>query len=412
MKLVHRAIRVLPASVGLILCTIALFLLVARVQRTVDAGGEVRVERYQVVRPQIAGLVAGVYVQPGEWVSRGQVLVQLEDFQSRRDLMTVQQSLSDAQGRLEKSRVERQLLEATVQPLEIRKQDAALRENSIATALSASKVKEAEIQLMGAKERLAKARELSKLGLLSQQDLNQANQEEQLQEQRLAQSRLDEQLATIHRPALDNDLALLKSEQNRLRSSLDAEIRSLEDQVAQWTAQRREIEGMMGLRTLRAEMDGVVSAPPTRDLLGRSVKAGEDLFSVIDVTSISFLAHVPEEAIVRVRAGQTAYVEIAGLPKQRFDLFPGTVRAVEQEPEPKTGSGPIFYPVRLQLQTPWIVLAEGGKFYLRSGMQGAARIAYKRNVPLFEALVDLLVGRSEIRPSHLREHEGNAPSRG
>jgi multidrug resistance efflux pump len=396
-KIVRRALRVLPAGIGLTLLAGGLFLLLGRIDRTVEAGGEVRVERYQVVRPQIAGLVSGVLVEPGARVTRGQVLLQLEDFQSQRDLITVRQSLNAASASLEKSRVERRLLAEGVQPLELRRQSAELGQSSLEAAVSASKVQESEILLQGAKDRLAKARKLSELGLLSQQDLEQAIQEKLVEEQRLAQSRLAEQLARSRQPSLANDLALLKQEQNRQLSALDAEIASLQDQVAQWTAQLREIESLLRLRTLRAEMDGVVTGVPVRDLLGRSVKAGEDLFTIIDVASISFLTRVPEQGIVRVRAGQTAYVEIAGLPKQRFDVFQGEVGVVEQAPETKADNGPILYPVRIRLATPWITLAEGGRFYLRSGMQGVAKIAYRRNVPLFDAIFDELVGRSETR---------------
>lgn len=399
MKLIQRSLRVLPAGLGLTLAAAALFLLLGRIERTVEAAGEVRIERYQVVRPQVAGLVSGVLVEPGERVARGQVLLELRDYDSQRDRITVQQSLNDARDRLEKSRVERRLLGESVQPREIRKQAAELGQNSLETSLSASKVKTAEIQLQGAKEHLAKIRKLSELGLSSQQDLEQAIREEQLAEQQLAQSGLEERMVRIRRPALDNDLDLLKSEQNRQISSLDVEIRGLEDQVAQWTAQLRELDKLAGLRTIRAEMDGVVVGAPMRDLLGRSVKPGEDLFNVIDVTSISFVTRVPEQAIVRVRAGQTAYIEIAGLPKQRFDVFQGEVGGVDQEPAAKTGDGPILYPVRIQLETPWITLAEGRRFYLRSGMQGVAKIAYRRNVPIFDALFDLLVGRSEVGAS-------------
>jgi multidrug efflux pump subunit AcrA (membrane-fusion protein) len=130
--------------------------------------------------------------------------------------------------------------------------------------------------------------------------------------------------------------------------------------------------------------------------VGRSVQAGEVLFNVVDVTSIAFVTRVPEQDIVRVRAGQTAYIEIAGLPKQRFDVFQGEVGTVYQEPDAKAGAGTILYPVRIQLDTPWINLAEGGKFYLRSGMQGVAKIAYRRNVPILDALLDTLLGGSEV----------------
>jgi multidrug resistance efflux pump len=396
MKTILRAVRVLPAGVALVLAATALFLVLGRIERTVEAGGEVRVERYQVVRPQVAGLVSGVLVQPGERVARDQVLVELKDYESQRDLITVRRSLNDARARLEKSRVERRLLRDDIQPLQVRKQAAELGQNAIEADLGASKVEQAAIQLKGARDRVAKVEKLAGLGLISQQDVEQARQEEKLQVQRLAQSRLEVRMTRLRGPSLDNDLEILKREQNRQLSALDAEIRSLEDEVAEWTAQLQQLEKIMSFHTLRAEMDGVVTGVPRRDLVGRSVQAGEVLFNVVDVTSIAFVTRVPEQDIVRVRAGQTAYIEIAGLPKQRFDVFQGEVGTVYQEPDAKAGAGTILYPVRIQLDTPWINLAEGGKFYLRSGMQGVAKIAYRRNVPILDALLDTLLGGSEV----------------
>src|SRR5438132_14415807 len=114
-------------------------------------------------------------------------------------------------------------------------------------AVRAPTVTKAEIQLKGVRDRLAKVQKLAGLGVMSQQDVEQAIQQQQLEEQRLAQSRLEEQMTRIRRPSLDNDLELLKRGQNRQLSALEAEIRSLEDQVAQWAAQRQEIEKPMNL---------------------------------------------------------------------------------------------------------------------------------------------------------------------
>jgi len=399
MKTIRRILQALFLGSGLTISVGVLFLLLVRIERTVEAEGEVRVERFQVVRPQVTGLVSGVFVEAGETVSRGQALVALKDYELQRDLITARQSLNEARTRLEKSLVERRLLTADIQPLEVRKQAAELGQNAFEVALSASKVTQAEIELKGARDQLVKVRKLAGLGVMSQRDVEQAEQQQQLEEQRLAQSRLEERMVRFRRPSLDNDLELLKRQQNRQLSALEAEVRSLEGQVEQGAAQCQALEKLMSLHTLRAEMAGVVTGASLHDLLGRSVRPGEDLFNVIDVKSISFETRVPEQGIVRVRAGQRAYVEILGLPKQRFDVFHGEVGAVEQAPSAKEGAGPILYPVKIRLRDPWVVLAEGRTFYLRSGMQGTAQIAYRQNVPLLDALLDVLVGHSEVRPS-------------
>jgi HlyD family secretion protein len=395
MNTIRWALRLLPIGAGFVLIAVVVFVCLARIERTVEARGEVRVERYQMVRPQVSGLITQVFVQPGDRVEKGEALVQLEDYDFQRNLITVRQSLDEARSRLQKLRVERRLLGEDLHPLEIRRQSAELDRSSVEADLSASRAKEAEIQLEAARHRRTKTQKLSELGLLSEQELEEAKQAELIAEQKLAQSRLEERLARARRPSAHDDLALLKSEQRRQLGAVEAEIRELEYQVEQWAAQLAQLETLTRLHTIRARIAGVVSGSPTNELIGRYVKTGDNLFSVIDDTSIYFVTRVPEQAIVRVRSGQTAYVEIAGLPKQRFDIFRGEVGTVSQEPDQQEVQDLTLYPVQIQLKTPWIPLEEG-RFYLRSGMQGVARIAYRRNVPVVNAIYDLLVGRSEV----------------
>lgn len=396
MKTVRWVLRLLPIGVGLVVTTAVLFILLGRIERTVEAQGEVRVEKYQVVRPQVSGLVTQVLVQPGDRVEKGQPLIQLEDYDFQRNLISVRQSLNEARSRLQKLRLEHGLLRRDLYPLEVRRQKSELGRTSVEADLSSSRVKEAEIQLQAAQERLAKSQKLSDLGLISVQDLHETKNAELLAEQKLAQSRFEERLARDRLPAADNDLELLRSEQHRQLSTMEAEIRELEYQTEQWAVQLSKLEVLTAQHTIRSGIGGVVTGSPINDLMGRYVKAGEDLLNVIDDTSISFVTRVPEQAIVRVRSGQTAYVEIAGLPKQRFDIFRGEVGAVSQAPDLKESQSLTLYPVQIQLKTPWIPLEEG-RFYLRSGMQGVARIAYRRDVPVIDAIYDILVGRSEVQ---------------
>ena len=148
--------------------------------------------------------------------------------------------------------------------------------------------------------------------------------------------------------------------------------------------------------TLRAAMPGVVIGSPVNELLGQYVQAGEALFSIIDVSSIFFVTPVPEQALVQVRPGQPANVEITGLPKRQFKIFSGSVDKVVAHDlgPPQPGDLPLF-PVHIQLQTPWLRLDEG-RFYLRSGMRGSAKIAYRRNMPMLEVIYDFLVGNPRV----------------
>lgn len=401
MKTVRFVLRLLPVGVGLLLTGSLLFVLLGRIERTVEGEGEIRVERYQVVRPQVSGLVVRVFVEPGDRVDKGEPLLQLEDHDFQRNLISVRQSLNEARSRLQKLRVEHRLLSQDLHPLEVRRQSSELGRTSLEAELSESRVAEAEIQLRSVEERRTKAQKLADLGLLSEQDLQEARQAALLAEQKLAQSRLDQRLARGRLPDAGHDLELLRGEQRRQIGTLEAEILELEYQAEQWQAQLAQLETLTSLHTIRSSIPGIVTGSPTNDLMGRYVKTGEDLLNVIDDRSISFVTRIPEQEIVRVRPGQAAYVEIAGLPKQRFDVFRGSVGTVSQAPDLQEGRTRTLYPVQISLKTPWIPLDEG-RFYLRSGMQGVARIAYRRNMPVIDVIYEILVG-NEKRSS---EEEG------
>jgi multidrug resistance efflux pump len=402
MKTIRWILRLLPAGVACVLLLVLALVFFCRIERTVEARGEIRVRHYSVVRPQVAGLVVQVKAEPGDLVKRGQALIQLQDNDLQRELISARQRLAEARSRLHKLLLEQQIRSEAIHPLEIERQRFEIDRSSIEAALSASKVVEMEIELDAARQRHLQAAELARSGLISQRDLQQARQAELSAEQRLRQGRLQQRIVQSRRPFLDNELRLLQSEQRRSLGELEASLRECEAELGEWTEQWRQLERLKGLHTLRASMDGVVIGSSTNELLGQHVQAGQELFSVIDVSSIFFVTHVPEQALVRVRSGQPAYVEIAGLPKNQFKLFPGRVGKVSQEPELDPEGKVPFYPVQIQMSNPWIALEEG-RFYLRSGMRGSAKIAYRRNVPVLEAIYEFLIGKPQI-PARERGH--------
>lgn len=396
MKLIRSILRLLPIGTGLLILTVLFFVLLGRVERTVEAGGEVRVQRYQVIRPQVSGLVTTVWVETGQPVRRGQALVQLKDHELQQELISARQRLDEVRSRLAKITSERELLQGSIQPLEIRQKATEVDRSSIETALSASRSKEAEIQLQGAEGRLARARRLQAAGLISEEQLQEILQVKLAAEQRHRQTLLEEQVSREQRTSTANGLLLLESEHRRQIGGLEAEMRELHSQTDLWSKHLAQLRRLAELHTLRASMDGVVVSQPNNELVGRYVQAGENLLSVIDAQSVLFVTQVPEQAIVRVRPGQAAYVEISGLPKRQFDVFHGQVEKIAQEPDRKT-EGSILYPVQIQLRTPW-AFWEGKRFYLRSGMRGTAKIAYRQDTPILRAIYEVLVGEVQQQP--------------
>jgi multidrug resistance efflux pump len=395
MRTLRWIVRFFPVCVGLLLLSAVVFAVFARIERVVEAGGEVRVQSYELVRPRVSGLVQAVRVEPGEEVRSGQVLAQLQDHELQRELLTVRQEFQAAHSRLDRLFTERRLHVSELQPLEINHRRFALSRNSLDVALSVSKAAEFEIELEMKRQRRQQAWELAKAGVISQQELQKAQQEELAADQRRSQSRLQERMMRLERSSLDQEMLLRDAQQRRTLAELDGQIRELEAQAEQWAIRVDELERLKAFLEVRANMNGVVTGLPSRDLLGQHVQAGKEIFSIIDISSVSFVTRVTEQTIVQVRPGQSAYVEIAGLPKSRFQVFAGRVLRVDQSPMVDAQGGVPLYPVHVQLSEPWIELDEG-RFYLRNGMRGTAKIAYRHNVPLIRAVYEFLVGKPEI----------------
>lgn len=390
--------RAFPVGLGLIVVGALGFAFLVRIQRVVEAPGEVRVERYQVVRPQVSGLVMTIHAEPGERVYRGQVLLELRDHELERELSTTRRALEEIRTRLRKLGQELRIEREAIHPLELEIQRSAMARGAQEAELAASRVIEAELQFEAAKERSRQMTTLSDAGLVSQQELQESLRQEQAAEQRFFQAQIQERTARMEEPSLANQLQLLRGEQRRTVANLEAEREELEVQRVESMAQMDRLERLRALYTLDAGMDGVLVGFSPHELLGRHIAAGQELLTIIDDTSIQFRTRVPEHALVQVRSGQLAQVEIVGLPKDRFQLFSGRVEKIPRQPDMETATTDPSYPVEIRLDAPWIVLEEG-RFYLRGGMRGRAEIAYRHDISMLRVFYEFLIAKPQLPES-------------
>lgn len=391
MRAIRRVLRLIPVLLGLLLVLGILLAALGRIDRTVGANGVVRIERYQVVRPQVAGLVTRVQVEPGDTVRPGQVLAEMRDYDLQRELLSVERQLLQERSAQNEARRRLGVLTGSIQPAESGQERAELQRLEVEVERRAARVRELRVELAAEQSRLRRSEELGKAGLISVDELEEARNRTLQSEWRLKQGELEEQEGRAELRARREGGRLLGGQQEGNRLELEARIREQDLLIGRLEEQLRQMREMSDLHTLRASVGGVVVGPSPEELMGRRPQAGEDLFQIIDVQSILFVAQVPEEQIVKVRPEQRAYVEVRGLPKRRFDVFLGRVRKVGQQPKLEEAGGRIFYDVEIALDSPWVDV-ERGRFYLRNGMSGEAEIVYLAEVTVLEALWDLLVG--------------------
>jgi len=412
MRVVRRLLRLFPIALCGVLVVGLLLLFLLRIERTVEATGEVRVSNYQVVRPEVAGIVGEVYVEPGTMVNAGQMLCRLVDYEFERQRLAVAQQLGDALARRSALNRRRRQLEADVHPLELARQRKRLDGERLEREAAIFRAREAEVQLRRAEETLARVQELGDAGLLSEQAINEARYDTEQIELQLERIRVEERLAREQSEAGSDDFELLGAEQESALADLAAEQEQLTILIDQLSAQQAQLERVAELYVLRAEIDGLAVGDPVEELRGRRVQAGDEVLSIIDTSSVHFVTYVPEAAIVKVDAGQEAYVELTGLPKRNFDVFRGEVLKVAAEPQLLQSSEEILYPVEIHLRQPWVFWEEN-RFYLRSGMRGVARISYRNDVRFLRAIYETVVGdpagRQAPEPPAARRVESERP---
>lgn len=101
-------------------------------------------------------------------------------------------------------------------------------------------------------------------------------------------------------------------------------LRAAEADRALAEAQRRELQVRLARTELRAPVAGVVSRRAAR--LGAVVMgAGDPLFRIIEGGSVELEADVPETSLARLRPGQSASIDVFGVPRT------GRVRLVSPE---------------------------------------------------------------------------------
>lgn len=397
MKGIRILLRALPVAFGLMVVIGVGTLALVRVGRTVEAPGEVRVYRYDVVRSRVPGIVTAVRVEPGEEVAAGQTVFELRDYDLERQAIEVRTELHEAQARRLALQQRRRQLRDEIQPLEASQRLKSLTESGLEEEVSASRSRELELELQRAKESFGRLEDLHEAGLISAQELSERRFETLQVEERYRQGQLEARLADERVDNAADSLRLLRAEHRSSLAEVEAELEQVALLIEQLTADRNRLAEISGHYEVRAESGGVMVGDPVNDLVGRRVQPGDELAYVLDPSSVHFVTYVPEAAILKVRTGQDAFVELAGLPKRAFDVFEGEVQKVGARPDAEQGETASLYPVEIRLRQPW-VMWDGDRTYVRGGMRGRAKIAYQEDVSVLRAIYETLVGEPGPAP--------------
>jgi HlyD family secretion protein len=153
-----------------------------------------------------------------------------------------------------------------------------------------------------------------------------------------------------------------RADLDRARSARDAaraNVIALEERIGQARANLAAAQDTLSKTTIRAPMDGIVTALPVEEgevaVIGTMNNAGTVLLTIADMSVVEAVMEVDETDIPNVKIGQRATVTIDAYPNKTFS---GLVTEVGSSPIKRTGQGggaggeAVNFEVKIQLENP------------------------------------------------------------
>ncbi|MBC5799873.1 MAG: efflux RND transporter periplasmic adaptor subunit [Candidatus Eremiobacteraeota bacterium] len=265
-----------------------------------------------------AGRIASVDVTIGQQVAAGSVLARLDPGPFEADLAQAQAGLTAAQANYAK-------VAAGSRPQQLAQTEA--------------QISGARTQLAVANVKLARQRQLLRLGIAAQADIDSA------------QAEVASAAAALH---------VLEQQQSAQRTPWAPDLAAARAAVAQAAAQVSASRQKLQSATLRAPFDGVVTARLHQD--GESVDATSPVISLSHSGGAVFTAQFAPSDAQRVHAGDTASVSVSGVPPTR-----GRVVAIN----PAQSADARTVPVLVNLEPAGVALGPGA--YGKASIQVGSR---------------------------------------
>jgi multidrug efflux pump subunit AcrA (membrane-fusion protein) len=316
---------------------------------TVRLVGSVRPDRAGVVSAELAGLVAKLNVDVGQFVRRGEVLCEL-------DRSLVELRLAEARGRLGALRADLEQLLNGTRPEELKRWEAALAEA----------------------EAIHKKWEFENKRIADLYRRNQSNDKERNDAEM-------EFIAAARRVAATQ--AQLEEARNGPRRETIAKARA---DVAAQEAVVARFERDLTKTSIRAPFDGFVAEKRTE--LGEWIQEGGPVCDLVNIESVRVRADVPESAVLFARPGAPVSVEVDALGRS----LPAAITRVIPVANPAART----FPVEIDLPNADHTVLPGMFCWVRvpAGPPGRRLLAHR----------DAIVARGTSKQVFVVRREGNA----
>jgi HlyD family secretion protein len=256
-----------------------------------------------VVSPQIAGRIAQILVREGDMVKKDQRLAVLDPGELQQEQAFYSASAEGATSQVQES--------AAALRFQERQVDDQIRQAEANLAAAESQRAAAQAELDNARLSFDRAEQMSKQGVVSQEQLDQARTNYQVAQSKIAslEKQIDAQRAAVA-------LARTNADQVSIRRS---QLEGNQKQQAAAAAQRAKAAVRLAYTELHAPIDGIVDVVAAR--IGEVVTPGQPVITLINQDDLWVRANVEETYIDRVRIGDTLKVRLPSGEEREGTVF-------------------------------------------------------------------------------------------
>jgi HlyD family secretion protein len=256
-----------------------------------------------VVSPQIAGRISQLLAKEGDMVTSNQQLAVLDPGELQQEQAFYSASAEGASSQVQESAATLRFQERQVGD-QIRQAEA-----NLAAAESQRMAMDAELE--NAKLSFNRAEQMSKQGVVAQEQLDQARTNYQVAQSKIAslEKQIDAERAAVA-------LARTNADQVAIRRS---QLAGTQKQQAAAAAQRAKAGVRLTYTELHAPIDGIVDVVAAR--IGEVVTPGQPVITLINPDDLWVRANVEETYIDRVRIGDKITVRLASGEEREGTVF-------------------------------------------------------------------------------------------
>lgn len=313
-----------------------LWLAVAQTDEVVVAPGKLEpIGDVKTIQVPVGGVLDEMLVKEGERVSKGQILLKLDN-----------EATKDREKNLLKSIVAKQ-------------QQLRLKEVELSRylALNQTELSVLRQNLVLEKEILDRLEGLKKVG---------ASAELQYLQQR---NRVKEVQGEISKTSVDRQRQLAILQQN---------VQQLRGELAELQSNLGELRVNIRYQDIRSPVDGVVfDLKPTGS--GFVAQGSEPVMKIVPYNNLKAMVEIDSAKIGFVRVGRPVDISIDSFPSSDFGVLQGTVKRIGSDALPPDQMKQVYrYPAEIQLQTQQLKVKNGEEMPLQVGMSLTANIKLRK----------------------------------